>query len=154
MVLHLNCICQSVLYCFNCFSTGWNFGSTGGRSGLFPADITQPCAPPDYHSMSISRQIERKKSMRASRTSLVPPGGRLSRKSVESRTSEHSIERSVERSVERSSEVGSVHSSEIDLQQHHMTEFARKYFREAILRLLLYSSFTGLCYFCSCTSNN
>ncbi|KAK3529081.1 hypothetical protein QTP70_016512 [Hemibagrus guttatus] len=115
---------------------GWNFGSTGGRSGLFPADITQPSAPPDYHSMSISRQIERKKSMRASRTSLMPPGGRSSRKSVESRASEPTpgFERSVERSVERSSEVGSVHSSEIDLQQHHMTEFARKYFREAILR--------------------
>ncbi|KAK2866562.1 hypothetical protein Q7C36_002618 [Tachysurus vachellii] len=106
---------------------GWNFGSTGGRSGLFPADITQPSAPPDYHSMAISRQIERKKSMRSSRTSLMPPGGLSTKKhtSLESGASQRSIERS---------EVGSVQSSEIDLQQYHMTEFARKFFREAILR--------------------
>ncbi|XP_026771155.3 unconventional myosin-XVB [Pangasianodon hypophthalmus] len=103
---------------------GWKFGSTGGRSGLFPADITQPSAPPDYHSMCVDRQFERRKSMRTSRTSMAAPGGRSahSRASVESVTSERSVE------------VGSVHSSETDPQRSHMTEFARKYFREAVLR--------------------
>ncbi|XP_053367677.1 unconventional myosin-XVB isoform X1 [Clarias gariepinus] len=112
---------------------GWKFGSTGGRSGLFPVDITQPSAPPDYHSMSIVRQIERKKSTRTSRTSQT------------SRTSRSSVVAPVEHPVysstgvesvtsERSLDVGSLHSSEFDTQQYHMIEFAKKYFREAVLR--------------------
>lgn len=132
MVLLLSCMCQSVLNHF-AVSAGWNFGSTGGRSGLFPAEITQPSAPPDYHSLSTGRQIERKKSIRSSRISMVPPGGHLNH----NRTSVESVVSDGGRSVE----VGSVHSqsvgSEVDLQQYHMTEFARKYFREAILRLEL-----------------
>lgn len=83
--------------------------------------------------MSMERQTEKRKSMRishTSRTSLVAPVGERpahSRTSVESVTSERSVE------------VASVHSSETDPQQtlNHMTEFAKKYFREAVLRLLL-----------------
>ncbi|XP_037399869.1 unconventional myosin-XVB [Pygocentrus nattereri] len=103
---------------------GWRFGSAGGRSGLFPVDITQPSAPPDYHSTYMERQLERRKSMRVSGSSPAPPTGRSSQ--VNKPMGSGTIERSVEE--------GSIQSSELDLQHHHMTEFAMKYFREAILR--------------------
>lgn len=116
--MDLNCISCTV------FSAGWRFGSAGGRSGLFPANVTQPSAPPDYHSTFAERQLERRKSMRVSGGSSAPPGGRGARvgKPMGSRASE------------RSAEEGSVQGSELDLQHHHMTDFAMKYFREAALR--------------------
>lgn len=40
---------------------GWQFGSTGGRSGLFPADIVQPAAAPDF-SFSMEQRNGRHKS--------------------------------------------------------------------------------------------
>uniref|UniRef100_W5KWM2 Myosin XVB n=1 Tax=Astyanax mexicanus TaxID=7994 RepID=W5KWM2_ASTMX len=105
----------------------WRFGSAGGRSGLFPLDVTQPSAPPDYHSTNMERQLERRKSMRASGSSSVPSSGRSAEPSrpVGSASSEPTVERGVEE--------GSIQGSELDLQQYHMTEFAMKFFREAIL---------------------
>lgn len=89
------------------------FGSTGGRSGLFSADLTQPSAPPDYHNSSAERQIERKKSTRESVSSQVSIQSGLNLDSGPS--------------LDRGSMDG-------DHQQYQMTEFAGKYFREAILR--------------------
>ena len=43
------------------FPPGWQFGSTGGRSGLFPADIVQPAAAPDS-SFSMQQRNSRRKS--------------------------------------------------------------------------------------------
>lgn len=94
----------------------------------------------------MARQIERRKSMRTSRTPLVAPGGHSARSS----TSVKSV------ASERSVDMGSVHSSETEPQQYHMAEFARKYFREAILRLIL-KKFThwGMCFgHCSCTNKD
>uniref|UniRef100_A0A4W4GDE8 Myosin XVB n=1 Tax=Electrophorus electricus TaxID=8005 RepID=A0A4W4GDE8_ELEEL len=90
---------------------GWWFGSSGGRAGLFPVDVTQPSAPPDYHSSYIDRQIERRKSMRAPAASPTPPGGH---------------------SAQATARMGSVASE----RSYHLTEFAVKYFREAIQRLI------------------
>ena len=45
---------------------GWQFGSTGGRSGIFPTSLVQLAAAPDYLSTSMDRRGGLQKSMKAS----------------------------------------------------------------------------------------
>uniref|UniRef100_A0A8C0UXR7 SH3 domain-containing protein n=1 Tax=Cyanistes caeruleus TaxID=156563 RepID=A0A8C0UXR7_CYACU len=45
---------------------GWQFGSTGGRCGLFPTSLVQLAPAPDYLSTSMDRRGEQRKSMKAS----------------------------------------------------------------------------------------
>ncbi|XP_052341832.1 unconventional myosin-XV-like [Oncorhynchus keta] len=95
---------------------GWCFGSIGGRSGLFPTDITQPSAPPDYHHVHLDRRDERRKSMRAPTPRPTSHNG--------------SAQPSRDGSVLGSAR--SVQGSEMnDVQTFLMTEFAMKYFRDA-----------------------
>ncbi|XP_058845922.1 unconventional myosin-XVB-like [Acipenser ruthenus] len=91
---------------------GWLFGSIGGRSGLFPAEYTQPTAPPDYYSAHLDRREERRKSMWTAPPKKESPVG--------SEVSGHT-----EPSLLGSGEVS----------QYVMTEFAMKYFREAATKL-------------------
>uniref|UniRef100_A0A8C7G4S5 Myosin XVB n=1 Tax=Oncorhynchus kisutch TaxID=8019 RepID=A0A8C7G4S5_ONCKI len=101
---------------------GWCFGSIGGRSGLFPTDITQPSAPPDYHHVHLDRRDERRKSMRAPTPRPTSHNG--------------SAQPSRDGSVLGSAR--SVQGSEMnDVQTFLMTEFAMKYFRDADTRDLL-----------------
>ncbi|XP_025946334.1 myosin XVB [Apteryx rowi] len=58
---------------------GWQFGSVGGRSGLFPTSLVQLAAAPDYLNTSMDRHGRLRKSMKApmegrntSRESSVP----------------------------------------------------------------------------------
>ncbi|XP_035260130.1 unconventional myosin-XV [Anguilla anguilla] len=95
---------------------GWKFGSIGGRSGLFPSEFTQPAAPPDYHGAHMDRRDERRKSRR---TEAAPSGSQLSANAARP---EHSPE-------------GSALGSDSDGQLYTMTEFAMKYFREAVTKL-------------------
>ncbi|XP_026717083.1 myosin XVB [Athene cunicularia] len=45
---------------------GWQFGSTGGRCGIFPTSLVQLAAAPDYLSTSMDRHGGLQKSMKAS----------------------------------------------------------------------------------------
>ncbi|XP_038592063.1 unconventional myosin-XV [Micropterus salmoides] len=107
--------------------TGWCFGTMGGRSGLFPKDLTQPSAAPDYHCLHLDRRDTRRKSMRGA-TPVSPPNGSspgpVSRHmgSVDSEppSRKHSLQGSVP-SVQ-----GSVRDLEV---LSAMAEFAVKYFR-------------------------
>ncbi|XP_015735205.1 myosin XVB isoform X3 [Coturnix japonica] len=45
---------------------GWQFGSTGGRSGIFPTSLVQLAAAPDYLSTSMDRHGGMQKSTKAS----------------------------------------------------------------------------------------
>ncbi|XP_016385916.1 unconventional myosin-XVB-like [Sinocyclocheilus rhinocerous] len=109
---------------------GWMFGSSGGRSGLLPVDVTQPCAPPDYHSSNMERQLERKKSMRLTGSSLNGP---VTNMPVSGSVSNTPVTRSVAGS-EYSVEVGFIQRSESERQKYIMTEFAKKFFTDAINR--------------------
>ncbi|XP_009705855.1 PREDICTED: unconventional myosin-XV, partial [Cariama cristata] len=54
---------------------GWQFGSTGGRCGIFPTSLVQLAAAPDYLSTSMDRQKSMKyspESRNTSRESSVP----------------------------------------------------------------------------------
>ncbi len=131
-------------FLFSCFFAGWMFGSSGGRSGLFPVDVTQPCAPPDYHSSNMERQLERKKSMRLTGSSRsVPANGTVTNKPVNGFVSNTTVTRSVASSL-YSADVGSFQRSESEHQHYIMTEFARKFFTNAISRWNLLES-RGVC---------
>uniref|UniRef100_W5N087 Myosin XVB n=1 Tax=Lepisosteus oculatus TaxID=7918 RepID=W5N087_LEPOC len=98
---------------------GWQFGSIGGRSGLFPSEITQPAAPPDYYSSHLDRREELRKSQNGSTQASVRHGTETQAPSMAS-------------GLERE---GSLPGSDSDVTQYIMTEFAMKYFREAAIKM-------------------
>lgn len=57
---------------------GWQFGSTGGRCGLFPTSLVQLAPATDYLSSSMDRQGEQRKNTRA------PPESRNTSREVSS----------------------------------------------------------------------
>lgn len=51
---------------FSPISAGWQFGSTGGRCGIFPTSLVQLAAAPDYLSTSMDRCGGLRKSVKTS----------------------------------------------------------------------------------------
>ncbi|XP_029453360.1 myosin XVB [Rhinatrema bivittatum] len=93
---------------------GWQFGSIGGRSGLFPSNIVQASAAPDYFNLQMNRNEGKRKSM-------GPP----------------SVPTSVNKESPAPSEASEVTNTavSVDVNQYTMLEFAMKYFREAMMTL-------------------
>ncbi|XP_078510659.1 myosin XVB isoform X2 [Lissotriton helveticus] len=101
---------------------GWQFGSIGGRSGLFPSNIVQSAAAPDYFSLQMNnRKEEYRKSM------LEPPVQTNGQSPVRTST-----ESPLLKTLRNESPVPSMTSDamSVDGNQYTMVEFAMKYFRE------------------------
>uniref|UniRef100_A0A8C0JGV6 Myosin XVB n=1 Tax=Canis lupus dingo TaxID=286419 RepID=A0A8C0JGV6_CANLU len=67
---------------------GWQFGSTGSRSGLFPADLVQPAAAPDF-SFSPERSGRHQSQLQPREPGLAPWDGAVERH-VRPRSQAHS----------------------------------------------------------------
>ncbi|XP_069024648.1 unconventional myosin-XVB [Embiotoca jacksoni] len=105
--------------------TGWRFGTMGGRSGLFPEDVTQPSATPDYHFVLLDRRDEKRKSMRSTRPVHPAKGLSLGPGSTRKMGSTNSDRPSREASLP-----GSLAGSVQDLDMLSvMASFAMKYYR-------------------------
>ncbi|XP_053157438.1 myosin XVB isoform X2 [Hemicordylus capensis] len=93
---------------------GWQFGSIGGRCGLFPSSMVQPVAAPSHLGLHVNRQEEVRKSLRRNTQMRII-------------SKENSV-------TEQESEVtGTTATSTLtpDICHYTMAEFAAGHFREA-----------------------
>ncbi|KAL2077939.1 hypothetical protein ACEWY4_025624 [Coilia grayii] len=100
---------------------GWLFGSVGGRSGLFPAEVTQPSAPPDYHTAQLDRQDERRRSTKTAPAQTRPQW--TPAQHAQNGVTEHPMDGGSMETVPGP-----------EPQQYHMAEFAQRYFRDVATR--------------------
>lgn len=73
-----------------CLHQGWRFGAIHGRSGIFPAELVQPVAAPDFINLPVDRKEEpknRQGQVAASASVVVAVAS-----SVAAHELEHSIE--------------------------------------------------------------
>ncbi|XP_030778333.1 myosin XVB isoform X4 [Rhinopithecus roxellana] len=105
---------------------GWQFGSAGGRSGLFPADIVQPAAAPDF---SFSK--EQRSGWHKGQLSNGEPG--LARWDRASERPAHSWSQAHSDDSEATSLPSSVSYASLSTDSHNYTmrEFALRYFRKS-----------------------
>ncbi|XP_072846643.2 unconventional myosin-XVB [Pogona vitticeps] len=96
---------------------GWQFGSIGGRSGLFPSGLVQVVAAPDYLNLCVNRQEEVRKSLRKNR-----------KESISSK--ENSASSMVSEIIDTSTTTNTP-----DTCRYTMAEFATAHFRDAQLML-------------------
>ncbi|XP_011802133.1 PREDICTED: unconventional myosin-XVB isoform X1 [Colobus angolensis palliatus] len=105
---------------------GWQFGSAGGRSGLFPADIVQPAAAPDF---SFSK--EQRSGWHKGQLSNGEPG--LARWDRASERPAHPWSQAHSDDSEATSLPSSVSYASLSTDSHNYTmrEFALRYFRKS-----------------------
>lgn len=105
-------------------SPGWRFGNKGGRSGLFPEDLTKPSAAPDYHCLNLNHRDEKRKSMR--KTLINKHMGSSNSKQPGREALPHGLVHGSLQRSQQSSMQGSVLNLEVN---SPMADFAMKYFR-------------------------
>nr|XP_037849395.1 myosin XVB isoform X3 [Chlorocebus sabaeus] len=105
---------------------GWQFGSAGGRSGLFPADIVQPAAAPDF---SFSK--EQRSGWHKGQLPNGEPG--LARWDRASERPAHPWSQAHSDDLEATSLPSSVSYASLSTDSHNYTmqEFALRYFRKS-----------------------
>ncbi|XP_016880613.1 myosin XVB isoform X5 [Homo sapiens] len=103
---------------------GWQFGSAGGRSGLFPADIVQPAAAPDF---SFSK--EQRSGWHKGQLSNGEPG--LARWDRASERPAHPWSQAHSDDSEATSLSSVAYAFLPDSHSYTMQEFARRYFRRS-----------------------
>uniref|UniRef100_A0A2K6S0B0 Myosin XVB n=1 Tax=Saimiri boliviensis boliviensis TaxID=39432 RepID=A0A2K6S0B0_SAIBB len=105
---------------------GWQFGSAGGRSGLFPADIAQPAAAPDF-SFSKEQRSGRHKGQLSNGELGLTRWDRPSERPAGPRSQVHSDD-SEATSLPSSAAYASLPT---DSSNYTMQEFALRYFRKS-----------------------
>ncbi|MEQ2160310.1 hypothetical protein GOODEAATRI_032365, partial [Goodea atripinnis] len=105
---------------------GWRFGAVFGRSGVFPSDYVHPVAAPDFLFLPAERVEPRDRHGRVAASAAVAVA-------MGSVVAAHELELSTEVVNEMYGDSWSVEMDELPLHsnQYLMTEFAKKYFREA-----------------------
>ncbi|XP_041673445.1 unconventional myosin-XV [Cheilinus undulatus] len=105
---------------------GWRFGAVCGKSGVFPSDYVRPVAAPDFLVLPAERAEPRDRQGRVAASAAVAVA-------MGSAVAAHELDLSMEVVNERYGDSISVELEALPLHssQYQMTEFAKKYFREA-----------------------
>ncbi|XP_063042858.1 unconventional myosin-XV [Engraulis encrasicolus] len=111
---------------------GWKFGAVHGRGGLFPAEMVQPVAAPDFINLPAERKEEpRNQQGRVAASAAVAVA-------VGSSAAAHELDKTIEVATPADNIEAYPDYSGMDLDEdtlldnkYNMMEFAKKYFREA-----------------------
>ncbi|XP_024920291.1 unconventional myosin-XV, partial [Cynoglossus semilaevis] len=105
---------------------GWRFGAVYGKSGVFPSEYVHPVAAPDFLVLPDERVEPRHRQGRVAASAAVAVA-------MGSAVAAHELDLSTEVVNEVYGDSLGVELDDLPLHsdQYHMTEFAKKYFRDA-----------------------
>ncbi|XP_077940214.1 unconventional myosin-XV isoform X2 [Gasterosteus aculeatus] len=105
---------------------GWRFGAVYGKSGVFPSEYVRPVAAPDFLVLPAERVEPRDRQGRVAVSAAIAVA-------MGSAVAAHELDLSTEAVNEMYGDGLSVGLDDLPLHggQYHMTEFVKKYFREA-----------------------
>ncbi|XP_026180323.1 unconventional myosin-XV [Mastacembelus armatus] len=105
---------------------GWRFGAVYGKSGVFPIEYVHPVAAPDFLVLPAERVEPRDRHGRVAASAAVAVA-------MGSAVAAHELDLSTEVVNQVYGDGLSIELDELPLHggQYHMSEFAKKYFREA-----------------------